>query len=162
MIGCKDARDCVSIEYLADHPEALPTLRSWFETEWPGYYGAHGPGNAETDLRAYSSRDRLPIGLIAFYRAELCGICALKAESIATHRHLSPWATALLVAPQYRRRGIGRCLVSALEDVAARLGYSVIYCGTSTAHGLLRANQWQLAESTQAEEERILIYRKRL
>jgi hypothetical protein len=60
-------RAILHISHLADHPEAIPVIRRWFEVEWPAYYGPGGPGDAEQDLWAYSNRGQLPVGLIAFY-----------------------------------------------------------------------------------------------
>ena len=31
----------IEIVYLADHPEAIPTLVEWFRAQWPAYSGAH-------------------------------------------------------------------------------------------------------------------------
>ncbi|MGH9794559.1 MAG: GNAT family N-acetyltransferase [Candidatus Acidiferrales bacterium] len=150
------------IAYLADHPEAVPVLKEWFETEWADYYGPTGPGDAEQDLIAYSSREKLPVGLVAFCEGRLCGIAALKPDSIGTHTHLRPWAAAGLVTPRFRRRGIGASLVSALEDAARDLGYSTIYCGTSTAIGLLKRNGWELMERVRYNGENVSIYQKAL
>jgi GNAT superfamily N-acetyltransferase len=150
----------VRISYLADHPEARPVLKRWFETEWADYYGPTGPGDAEQDLVAYSSREKLPVGLVAFYGAQLCGIAVLKPDSISTHKHLSPWAAAGLVVPRFRRRGIGASLVSALEDVARGLGYPSMYCGTSTAVGLLTRNGWQFMERVRYNDEDVSIFQK--
>ncbi|MGH8607612.1 MAG: GNAT family N-acetyltransferase [Gammaproteobacteria bacterium] len=52
---------------------------------------------------------------MALRHGRVCGIAALKAESIASHRHLSPWAAAGLVKPSERGRGIGAQLLAALE-----------------------------------------------
>jgi GNAT superfamily N-acetyltransferase len=150
------------IGYLADYPEVLPVLRHWFETEWAGYYGPAGPGDAAQDLVAYSSRETLPVGLVAFSGGQVCGVAALKRDSLGTHTHLSPWAAAGLVAPSFRRKGIGSRLVRALEGVATDLGYSMIYCGTSTAVGLLTRNEWQLIERVRYDGEDVSIYQKAL
>jgi len=150
------------ISYLADHSEAVPMLKQWFETEWIDYYGAAGPGDAEQDLIAYSSREKLPVALVAFCEGQLCGIAALKPESISTHKHLYPWVAAGFVVPRFRRRGIGANLVSALEDVARELGYSTIYCGTSTATVLLKRHEWQFMERVRYNGEDVSIYRKAL
>jgi hypothetical protein len=107
----------VRIGYLVDHPEALPTLERLFQSEWAAYYGAAGPGNAHQDLVAYSNRGQLPIGLVAFLGAEPCGVAALKADSISSHKHLTPWIGGGMVAPQFRRHGI-----AADTSVAARAG----------------------------------------
>jgi GNAT superfamily N-acetyltransferase len=152
----------VRIEYLADHPEALPVLRRWFETEWATYYGPGGPGSAKQDLTAYSSRGQLPICVVAYLGERLCGIAALTPDSIRTHRHLGPWAAAGLVPPEFRRRGIGTRLIRALEAMAKERGYPAIYAGTSTATGLLERNGWQLIERVQYHGEDVSIYQKAL
>jgi GNAT superfamily N-acetyltransferase len=150
------------ISYLAEHPEAVPMLKQWFETEWIDYYGPAGPGDAEQDLLAYSGREKLPVALVAFCEGQLCGIAALKPESISTHKHLYPWVAAGFVVPGFRRRGIGANLVSALEDIARELGYSTIYCGTSTATGLLKRHEWQFMERVRYNGEDVSIYWKAL
>jgi GNAT superfamily N-acetyltransferase len=152
----------VRIGYLADHPEALPTLERLFETEWAGYYGAAGPGDAHRDLVAYSNRSQLPVGLVAFLDSEPCGVAALKADSISTHKHLTPWIGGGMVAPQFRRQGIGARLVSALEAVARGLGFTTVYSGTSTANSLLVREGWQFMEVVQHDGEAISIYEKAL
>jgi hypothetical protein len=81
----------VIIEGLAEHPECIPTLRDWFEREWPAYYGAGGVGNAEVDLRTFAQSAALPIGVVAFLNGELCGVAALKPMSIASRVNLTPW-----------------------------------------------------------------------
>jgi GNAT superfamily N-acetyltransferase len=150
------------ISNLADHPEAIPVIRKWFEMEWAAYYGPGGPGDAEQDLLAYSRRRQLPVGLIAFYEDQLCGIAALKSHSMSTHPHLGPWAAAGLVLPPFRGRGVGSSLLRALEEVARDLGYSTIYCGTATAIGLLERNGWQFMEGVRYDGENVSIYQKAL
>jgi GNAT superfamily N-acetyltransferase len=147
---------------LADHPETLPTLKEWFETEWESYYGPHGPGDAQKDLVSYANWGELPVALVAFIGDELCGIAVLKAESITTHAHLCPWAAAGLVSPPHRRKGVGAQLLSGLEEVARTLGYSHIYCGTSTAVGLLHRAGWQFMEHVNYHGDKVSIYQKGL
>lgn len=148
------------VEYLADHPEVLPSLEELFLSEWPGYYGPGGPGNARDDLLAYSNREGLPIGLVAFIGDEPCGVAALKAESISTRKHLSPWIGGGVVVPRLRRQGIGVQLVTALEDVARNLGYPAIYSGTSSAGSLLERADWCFIEQLQYNGESVAIYKK--
>ena len=147
---------------LVDKPEALPILKQWFEQEWESHYGPNGPGNAEKDLRAYCNRSKLPIGVVSYLDGKLCGMLALKAESITTHSHLSPWAAAGFVAPQKRRKGIGSKLLCAIEDIAKDMGYTKIYSGTSTAVNLLNRSDWQFMEQTHYNGEDVSIYEKAL
>jgi len=87
---------------------------------------------------------------------------ALKAESIVTYSHLSPWAAAGLVKPNERGRGVGAHLLAAIEHEARALGYPHIYCGTSTAESLLRRGGWQLMERINHEGQDLGLYRKAL
>jgi GNAT superfamily N-acetyltransferase len=148
------------VEPLASHPEVLPELQAWFEAEWPSYYGANGPGNAQRDLQAYSNSDGLPFGVVALMGGSVCGVAALKVDFIASHNHLSPWAAAGLVRPNLRRRGIGQHLLLALEKQAKALGFNRIYCGTGTAEGLLQRCGWHLLEYIMHEGESLGIYEK--
>lgn len=101
------------IAYLADHPEALPALERLFQIEWADYYGPAGPGNARQGLLAHSNRTQLPVGVVAFIGTEPCGVAALKADSISTHTHLTPWIGVGMVSPPFRRQGIGAQLLVA-------------------------------------------------
>jgi GNAT superfamily N-acetyltransferase len=152
----------VHIGYLVDHPEALPTLEKLFQSEWVAYYGPAGPGNAQQDLVAYSNRGQLPVGVVAFLGSMPCGVAALKADSISTHKHLTPWIGGGMVVPQFRRHGIGARLVSVLEDVARNLGFTTVYSGTSTANSLLIREGWQLLEVVQYDGNAVSIYEKAL
>jgi GNAT superfamily N-acetyltransferase len=155
-------RNEIHIEHLAKHPECVALLRVWFEREWPSYYGAGGVGNAAADLRAYANTDALPVGVVAFCDQQLCGVAALKADSIASRSDLGPWVGAGFVHPPYRRRGIGARLLAGVEDVARGLGYERIYCATSTAVSLLERNAWHLMEHVTHDGERVAIYEKAL
>jgi GNAT superfamily N-acetyltransferase len=160
--SAKNTATKLRIEQLADHPEVFPILKEWFEEEWESYYGPAGPGDAQSDLAAYANRDGLPVGVVAFYENALCGVAALKAESITTHAHLGPWAAAGLVSPAYRRRGLGTALVRALEDTARSLGYSRMYCGTRTANRILERRGWEFMEQVIYDGEDVSIYEKAL
>lgn len=152
----------IKIELLADHPEVLPILERWFVAEWPSWYGAQGPGDAAGDLHSYASAVGLPRAVVAFAEGEVCGVAALKADSIASHAHLTPWAAAGLVDPSRRGRGIGTHLVTALESEARVLGYSRIYSGTNTARSLLERCGWQLIEDISHDGEPLGVFSKNL
>ena len=153
---------CVYIEPLAEHLETIPALTHWFESEWDDYYGPLGPGDAAADLASFARRDSLPVGLVAFCGVELCGVAALKADSIPTHAHLGPWASAGMVAPAYRGQGIGAQLLAALEEAARDLGFRHIYCGTGTSETLLLRTGWTLLERTVHDGEELAIFMKML
>lgn len=149
----------LTIEPLALHPEALPVLVSWYETEWPAWYGS-GRGNARHDLQAFSNQGSLPVGVVALQNGVVCGVAALKAESIPSHKHLSPWVAAGIVNPALRGQCIGLQLLLALEAQAKALNATHIYCGTNTAETLLQRANWQLLEKITHEGKALSIYEK--
>lgn len=154
--------DALLVEPLALHPEALPELCRLFEAEWPAWYGSGGPGNAAKDLAAFATAEGLPSGVIALAHGEVCGVAALKAESIASHRHLSPWAAAGLVKHSLRGRGIGSRLLAALEAHAQAQGFAAIHCATSTSESLLQRRGYRLLERIMHEGQDLGVYQRGL
>lgn len=150
----------ITIVPLADHVSCLATIQHWFETEWPGYYGPGGRGDAAQDLRCYANRDGLPFALLALHDDAPCGIAALKTEPFAACPDLSPWLGAAYVRPAMRRNGIGARLVRALEARAWALGCPRIYCATATAATLLARCGWSWRARVPHEGGHIDVYEK--
>lgn len=151
----------LTIAPLARHRELVPLLARWFTTEWPQWYGPEGPGDAAQDLAAFAaSESRLPVGLVAFDQGRPVGVAALKAESLPSHRHLTPWAAAGLVLPLHRGQGVGARLLEALVGQARGLGFARIHCATGTAVTLLRRSGWAELESVQHDGESLVIFVK--
>lgn len=148
------------VEPLARHRRLLPVLEAWFVSEWPAWYGAGGEGNIGQDLKAFSASEvSLPVGFVAFSDGVPVGAGVLKAESIPTCDHLSPWAASGFVVPQVRGRGIGTALLATMVAHARRLGYKHVFCGTSTAGSLLRKSGWSAVEVTQHAGKPLTVFR---
>lgn len=152
--------ESVTVEPLALHRELLPELCAWFEAQWPAWYGASGRASAAEDLQAFSASAGLPFGVVAVRDGQLCGIAALKAASIPKQSHLLPWASAGLVKPTLRGRGIGSLLLGALEHQAKAKGFNSIHCATASAESLLLRRGWSLIERVEHEGENLGIYRR--
>jgi GNAT superfamily N-acetyltransferase len=145
---------------MARHRALLPLVVEWFVAEWPGWYGPGGPGDVSADLAAFAeSESVLPVGLMAFVEGRPVGAGALKAESITSHKHLSPWAAAGCVVPTFRGQGIGAALLASLANHSRAMGHEAIYCGTSTAQSLLLRCGWQAIDTTVAEGKPLTVFR---
>jgi GNAT superfamily N-acetyltransferase len=150
----------ITVEPMARHRELLPLVAQWFISEWPTWYGPVGPGDIESDLTAFAASEGvLPIGILGFEDGVPVGAGALKVESIPTHKHLSPWAGAGFVLPERRGRGIGAVLLHALVTKANVLGFSHVYCGTSTSESLLKRAGWSPMEITVHDSKPLTIFR---
>lgn len=154
------------IELLADHREALPRLHEWFATEWAPWYGPDGPGDAAADLADCCRRDGMPLAVVALRADEVLGTAALRAESVTTHPHLTPWLAALLVGPPHRRRGVAESLIAAIEDRARAQGFDRIHVGTGAGSGTpesaLRRRGWAFVERAPYYVSTVSIFRKLL
>ncbi len=150
----------LTVEPLARHRDWLPLLAEWFVSEWPGWYGPGGEGNLSLDLETFAaSETSLPIGFVALMDNKPIGAGALKAESIPSHKHLTPWAAAGYVLPSSRGRGIGAALLKSMLVHAQSLGHKHVYCGTSTAESLLLRSGWVAIEVTQHAGKALTVFR---
>jgi GNAT superfamily N-acetyltransferase len=158
--------DKLIIKLLADHPEAITTLKKLFESEWEPYYGAAGPGDAETDIKNSANRTELPITIVAIVDGNICGTAALKMESVTTYPDFFPWLAGLLVAPAYRRQGIGEQLITEIEKLAKQLGYKEIYVGTGEKSGMseitLDRRSWKFIDKSDYFVSEASVYKKSL
>ena len=137
----------VYVHPLARHRKQIPLIAAWFTSEWPEWYGSGGKGNVIQDLQEFAaSESELPIGMVIFQNHIPVGAAALKAQSILSHVHLTPWAAAGYVLPSHRGQGLGAALLGALVTEAHNLGFERVYCGTSTAERLLVRSGWRALE----------------
>jgi GNAT superfamily N-acetyltransferase len=151
------------IIHLFERPEAASTLQQWFINEWAPWYGPKGPGDAESDLAACRSRDKLPICLIALSRdSDLVGTAALRTESVGSEHGIGPWLAAVLVGKGYERRGIATALVEAIEQEAFRLGFRSIYTSTESAKSIMERRGWQVFGTSESLRGCVTIYQKQL
>jgi len=158
--------DKLTINLLADHSETIPVLKELFESEWEPYYGTTGPGDAETDIKQSANRTKLPIALVATIDGNVCGTAALKMESVTTYPDYFPWLAGLLVAPTYRRQGIGEQLIIEIEKLAKQLGYKEIYVGTGEKSGIseitLDKRNWKFINKSDYFVSEASVYKKSL
>jgi GNAT superfamily N-acetyltransferase len=149
-----------TVKPLAQHPDLIPLLAEWFVSEWPNWYGPDGPGNVGEDLATFAaSETALPVGMVVFEGQVPIGAGALKAQSIPSHSHLSPWAAAGYVLPSCRGRGAGAVLLQGMVAKAQALGYKYLYCGTSTAESLLTRSGWLPLDTTSLEGKPLTVFR---
>lgn len=129
---------------LVDRSSVIPRLANLFVDEWAPWYGPDGNGNAKSDLTECMNRDRLPIAIVAENEDGLVlGTAALKQESLGSEHGFGPWLAAVVVAPDFRGKGIGLSLIQAVEEHAQRLSFKQIYTSTNTANSIVEKCEWE-------------------
>jgi GNAT superfamily N-acetyltransferase len=161
-IGLLDARKqrwrMITIAFLADHPEAVPTLTQWFRDQWPEYYAARTPADIAQDFHTEANRDGLPVRLLAFADGVLVGTVTLREQALRGFPEYQPGIGGLFVAEQHRGRGVGMALVRAGMQLAEEQGYATVYIATVTARGIVEHLGWKLVRAITHDDEQTVIY----
>lgn len=132
---------------LIDHGETVTPLVDLLEASWPEWYNPRG-ASARADLAERMAREHMPLGIVAFVDGVLAGTCALAAKSGGLVTERGPWLGGLVVAPDFRGRGVGAALLARTLVEAQRLGHERVYALTASAQSLFVREGWRLVETT--------------
>ena len=154
-------QNMITIGFLADYPDTIPTLAKWFRDQWPDYYADMSQEQLEQDFLEDASRDRLPIRLIAFESSKLAGTIILREQAEASPE-FQPELGGLYVVEFHRRHGIATKLVQAGMQVARDQGYEKVYATTVVAAGILERLGWEFIQTVLHQNEELSLYRCRL
>lgn len=88
------------------------------------------------------------------------GTCLFVRHEIGALHDVSPWLAGLVVASPFRRSGLGRSLVGAVEHHAAKVGCDKLHLYTDDAEPFYRALGWSVAERMTVEGEPLILMDK--
>jgi GNAT superfamily N-acetyltransferase len=138
----------LSVHVLADRPHLVAAVGEMRWREW-----GDEPGREElswwVDITfREAGRQGLPVTWVAVDEAgEAAGAVGLGKFDIAERRDRSPWVLGMVVRRASRGQGVGRLLLSALEQFAAGQGYPRVWVATGDpAVGFYRRCGWEEAE----------------
>jgi len=152
----------ITIDFLADHPDTIPTLAKWFRDQWPDYYADWSQAEMEKDFLEDTSRDRLPCRLVAFESGELVGTVILRDSNTETLPEFQPELGGLYVMESHRGHGVGTELVRAGMKLAIEQGYKMIYATTVNAAGILERLGWEFVKMIAHGDEQLNLYQCKL
>jgi N-acetylglutamate synthase-like GNAT family acetyltransferase len=147
----------VKIEYLADHPEALPILAQWQHAEWGDLRFGDTLEARTRRLEAQMGRDSIPLSVVALDNGTVLGSASLIAHDMETRMELTPWLASVYVGEPYRRRGIAGQLVRRIMEEAGNLQVPLLYLYTLHSEKLYAALGWTTAERTTYRDHDIVI-----
>jgi len=149
----------ITIGFLAEHLDTIPTLTKWFRNQWPGYYANWSQAEMEQDFLEDVSRDRLPSRLVAFESKELAGTIVLRENGNETLPEFQPELGGLYVAESHRGHGIGTELVRSGMELARDQGYATVSATTVVAAGILERLGWEFIKTVIHSDGQLALYR---
>jgi len=152
----------ITIGFLADHLDTIPTLARWFRDQWPAYYSDWSQAEMEKDFLEDTSRDSLPCRLVAFESVELVGTVILRDSNTETLPDFQPELGGLFVVESHRGHGVGTELVRAGMRLATEQGYKTIYATTVTAASILESLGWEFVKIVDHGNEQLKLYQCKL
>ena len=155
-------KNMITIGFLADHLDTIPTLAKWFCDQWPDYYAGWSQAEMEQDFLEDASRDHLPIRLVAFDANEIAGTIVLRENNTETLPEFQPELGGLYVVESHRGRGIGTELVRVGMKLAHDQGYGIVYATTVAATGILERSGWEFVKTVIHSDGQLALYRCKL
>lgn len=152
----------MKVDFLAEYPQFIETIAGWVFAEW----GRLRPGmtleNAIADFRQRAVKNQIPLSLIAIEGTEVIGCISLKSEEDITRPGLTPWIGGAYVREDWRGKGVGEAMITAVENLAYNLGYDELYLSAAGAEGFYSGLGWQVFERVQAEGEDVAVMVRKL
>ena len=152
----------ITIGFLADYPDTVPMLASWFRNQWPDYYANWSQPEMEQDFLEDASRNRLPSRLVAFEANELVGTIVLRENGTAALPEFRPELGGLFVVESHRGHGIATELVRAGMQIALDQGYKTVFATTVAAAGILKRLGWEFVKTVIHQDGQLSWYRCKL
>lgn len=115
-----------------------------------------------SEIETFIRNQGYEVALVAESDGRLAGTCLFVREEIDPQHDVSPWLAGLVVAPDFRGRGIGTRLVEAIEAHARSVGCETLHLYTSGAEGFYAALGWQVADRFEDGGEPSVLMTKRL
>jgi predicted N-acetyltransferase YhbS len=147
----------MTIEYLADQPEALDIVVQWMHREWGNGPGGETLEERRTRFAGSMNRDRIPLAIVAVEAGEVLGSASLVAHDMKTRMELTPWLASVFVGEEYRRRGVGAELVRRIMAEAGKLKVPLLYLYTVHSERLYASLGWTVSERTNYLEHPVVI-----
>ena len=148
----------ITIDFLVDHLDTIPTLTKWFRDQWSDYFANWSDEEMMKDFLEDISRNSLPSRLVAFEYNELVGTIILRESEVETLPERQPELGGLYVVESYRGHGIGTELVRAGMKLAHEQGYSTISATTVKAAGILERLGWEFIKTVQYPDGEVSLY----
>lgn len=136
----------ITIDFLANHPERVPELASWFYDEWGRKESDTTLENITHHLQQRLHQDRAPLTLVGFLEDGAVASASIKIREMETHPHYEHWLGAIYIKPNYRGQGLGSQIVRHTVAIATQLQINELYLYTHSHEDFYVKLGWNTIE----------------
>jgi len=153
----------IKFEYLADRPEDVLKVTTWWYSVWADRMGPDLDIITE-QFRVSLSTNKLPLDIVATLDGVIIGTAALKEHEM---REVYPdyrfWMGSIFVTPEYRNKGIASLLSNQIVGMSNERRLPQLYLQTTDITGGLYARLgWKPMERLNYKDTETLIMVKHL
>jgi len=152
----------MKIELLKNYPEFIDELNELFYDEWHHFHADRKKPQWKERLLTRVNGETIPTVLIALDNNTLLGSASLVVSDMDTRSDLSPWLAAVYVKDECRGQGVGRKLVLAIENLAAKLNIETLYLYTPSKELFYKYQGWETIEKTEYKNSDVVIMKKEI
>ncbi len=158
----KVLKENLTFVFLADRPDAIPTVAEWDYEEW-----GKVPGNSvrKTIKRINSklNRDKPPLYILAISKGRVLGFAQFKRSGISNSPEKDFWLGGTFVSPEFRGCGVGSALADKVAELAKDFGVKNLYLQTEALDGgLYKRLGWNVMETIEYDNLRVVVMVRQL
>jgi len=125
---------------LADCPEAIPKIASWYFDQWGYLHPDTELNDMETKLQSSLNRYELPLLILGFENEALVGVAQLKFHEMDIYPEMEHWLGGVYVSLEHRGKGIASKIIRQALRVARTLSIPTLFLQTEELGGGLYTN----------------------
>ncbi len=145
MSSTQPSLTALSISDLSGHLDLVPRIARWHLNEWGGDEGADSQSAKEQLIANQALRDAVPFTRLAFLEDVLVGTTTVCWDDVDDeYAERGPWLTGVFVQGPARNLGVGRALLTDVEERCRRLGYADLWLHTGEAERFYERCGWEI------------------
>lgn len=153
----------MELSFLADHPEAIPTVARWYYDEWGCRMNDQSLEKITMRLQGMLHRDRVPLHVLAVEGPAILGVCQLKIREMDIYPDKEHWLGGVFVAPLARGQGLASKLVTRCLELAKQFQVRKLYLQTEQLDGGLYARLgWRPLETVHYNGLHVLVMEREI
>ena len=153
----------IQLDFLANHPQFIPTLADWYFKEWGYLTKDNSLEKVTAKLQEYLNTDKIPLILLAIEAGEMVGAVQLKYHEMTIYPEKEHWLGGVYVRPDYRGQRIAEKMIHSILSIAAKLGVDTLHLQTQRLDGgLYQGLGWKPIEQIIYRGIRVLVMEKKI